>query len=615
MRGSSAESRSRERLRERLERLEGLPVRPGTVRAWLARMGRAPGRGAPPADASWRRLADADPGWALAVPRSEDGWGIVAALPWWRPGPPSHEEALGRIWRHAVAISRFARRLALDAGRPEQDAERMAGLGLLSPLGAWALAAVDPGALAEWLDMADPTRRRAWERQWLGEELAWVGHDLARRWSDDPALEDIAWLQGEGHGAFNPCAGDPAVLSLVQAAVSGAERTPWALWPVPWNRPSPGDIPLRVVMAEVQARCGEPFIAPDAGASEEGASRVASRAVLALRDSERERAADRALIGELAASAPGAGGREDEAGLGRDRELVRSAWGTLRAERARLRRRIAAIQSAARGVLPGGELRIVPPEALLDALAEFAAGAGHELNNPLSVVLGRAQLLLAKTDDPDRARALRAIMAQAQRAHRIVRDLMAFARPTASEPRPCRPDELLAEAARDLAPEAEARGTSLRVDVPEAGSSARLWAPPDTLRFVADALLRNAVEATPAGGTVLVVGRSTPSGVDWTIDDEGPGITPEQIPKLFDPFYCGRSAGRGLGLGLPRAAQLLRRLGGRLEWRSRPGDGSWVRVQAPGVPIQQAQAPSPSSSSPATTPAARGRSAPGIGGG
>jgi signal transduction histidine kinase len=603
LRGSSAESRSRERLRERLERLEGLPVRPATVRAWLARLGRSPERGIAPADAAWRRLADADPGWALAAPRAEDGWSIAAAQPWWRPGPPSHEEALGRIWRHAVAVSRFARRLALNAGRAEQDAERMAGLGLLSPLGAWALAAADLGALAEWLDLADPARRRAWERQWLGEELAWVGHDLARRWSDDPALEDVAWLQGEGHGAFNPCAGDPAALSLVQAAVSGAERTPWALWPVPWNRPSSGDVTLRVVMAEVQARCGEPFIAPDANDSEEEASRIAARTVLALRDSERERAADRALIGELAASAPG--DRGDDAGLGRDRELVRAAWGMLRAERARLRRQIAAIQAAARGVLPGGELRVVPPEALLDALAEFAAGAGHELNNPLSVVLGRAQLLLAKTDDPDRARALRAIMAQAQRAHRIVRDLMAFARPGASEPRPCRPDELLAEAARDLAPEAEARGASLRVDVPEAGSSARLWAAPDALRFVADALLRNAVEATPAGGTVLVVGRSTPAGVDWTIDDEGPGITPEQVPKLFDPFYCGRSAGRGLGLGLPRAAQLLRRLGGRLEWRSRPGEGSWVRVQAPGAPVQQAQVPAPL---PSPAPIARGRS-------
>ena len=70
-----------------------------------------------------------------------------------------------------------------------------------------------------------------------------------------------------------------------------------------------------------------------------------------------------------------------------------------------------------------------PLRGKLDALGEFAAGAGHELNNPLAVIVGRAQLLLSRTDDPESARSLRIMLNQAGRAHRILRDLMFVGRP------------------------------------------------------------------------------------------------------------------------------------------------------------------------------------------
>ena len=93
-------------------------------------------------------------------------------------------------------------------------------------------------------------------------------------------------------------------------------------------------------------------------------------------------------------------------------------------------------------------------QAKLAALAEFAAGAGHELNNPLAVIVGRAQLLLAQEDDPAAARSFRAILAQAQRAHRILRDLMYVARPPEPRPRFCQPEEIV----RSLSPRREGRG-------------------------------------------------------------------------------------------------------------------------------------------------------------
>jgi signal transduction histidine kinase len=101
---------------------------------------------------------------------------------------------------------------------------------------------------------------------------------------------------------------------------------------------------------------------------------------------------------------------------------------------------------------------------------------------------------------------------------------------------------------------------------------------PDALRHLAEILLRNAIQATPAGGKVLV--RSSVQGdeLSWSFIDSGKGITPQEATHLFDPFFCGRQAGRGLGLGLPRAAKLVAQAGGRLHWSSNPGQGSVFQV-------------------------------------
>ena len=215
----------------------------------------------------------------------------------------------------------------------------------------------------------------------------------------------------------------------------------------------------------------------------------------------------------------------------------------------------------------------------LAALAEFAAGAGHELNNPLAVILGRAQLLLPKVDDPDDVRSLRAIIGQAQRAHRILRDLMYIARPPLPRSRLCRPDDLIRNAIRDIKTEAESRGVRItsenREPVPVA------WADPDPLRHAVDVLLRNALEATPTGGTIRLTSTRTGDRLSLSVRDSGRGITPEEGAHLFDPFFCGRQAGRGLGLGLPRVARFLAQVGGELSWRSTPGQGSTFALNLP----------------------------------
>jgi signal transduction histidine kinase len=253
------------------------------------------------------------------------------------------------------------------------------------------------------------------------------------------------------------------------------------------------------------------------------------------------------------------------------------SWAGLVADRAVLERRVQSVVESLRQQIDREDNRL---EALkLEALAEFAGGAGHELNNPLAVIVGRAQLLLARTDDPETIRSLRIILSQAGRAHRILRDLIFVARPAAARPRPCRPAELLRACLRDLQEECSARGIRLVSEIDESAPTGAV--DPDALRHLAETLLRNAIQATPAGGKIVV--RSTVRGdeLSWSFIDSGKGISAVDAVHLFDPFYCGRQAGRGLGLGLPRAARLVAQAGGTLHWSSNPGHGAVFQVHFP----------------------------------
>ncbi len=215
----------------------------------------------------------------------------------------------------------------------------------------------------------------------------------------------------------------------------------------------------------------------------------------------------------------------------------------------------------------------------LQALAEFAAGAGHELNNPLAVIVGRAQLLLGRTQDAETSRSLRIILGQAQRTHRILRDLMFVARPPSLRPRSCRPSEVLRSCLASVREECEARNIRLESEL-EPGEP-QTWADPEALGHLAETLVRNAIQATPPGGKVQVRSQIQGSDLRWWICDSGKGISPAEGAHLFDPFYCGRQAGRGLGLGLPRAARFVALAGGSLHWSSPTGQGTTFQVQLP----------------------------------
>ena len=159
-------------LRRQIERLSGLPLRPSSVRfvAELAARGRGRTLLEPEDTPKSQLVTEIDPGLgARARVRTGavfDALGLIAERPWWTELGGAAGEALGRHWRHAVAVSQAARRLARECGDPEP--EQVARAGLLHGLGRWAVAAVDPQWLADWLAEADPKRRLELERSTLG---------------------------------------------------------------------------------------------------------------------------------------------------------------------------------------------------------------------------------------------------------------------------------------------------------------------------------------------------------------------------------------------------------------------------------------------------------------
>jgi signal transduction histidine kinase len=224
--------------------------------------------------------------------------------------------------------------------------------------------------------------------------------------------------------------------------------------------------------------------------------------------------------------------------------------------------------------------------AKLAGLAELAAGAGHEINNPLAIIAGNAQRLLRTEPDATRGESLQAIIRQSHRIAGILRDLMQYARPPRPDPSPFAVTELLQGVREDLAVLATERRVQLEVDPIPAG----VWidADPKQLRNALGAIVRNAIEAASLmkEDELLPLVTGAHSGTRWArvsceagaadadvtivVEDSGPGLTPEVAEHAFDPFYCGRSAGRGRGLGLSTAWQLVRQNGGEVHFVPNP---------------------------------------------
>ena len=227
-------------------------------------------------------------------------------------------------------------------------------------------------------------------------------------------------------------------------------------------------------------------------------------------------------------------------------------------------------------------------EAKLRALAEFAAGAGHEINNPVATIAGHVQLLLAGETDPERRQALLTIGGQAYRIRDMIGDAMLFARPPQPQPQAGDLAAALRESVQKVLPEAERAGIRMECRTPAV--PVPIWADPVQLRIVIGSLLKNSLEAVSRGGEIeLQAAATTLSGGEpaalLTLRDDGAGLSATDREHLFDPFYSGRQAGRGLGFGLSKCWRIVTLHGGTIAAESSSGQGVAFTVRWPAVSI------------------------------
>lgn len=222
----------------------------------------------------------------------------------------------------------------------------------------------------------------------------------------------------------------------------------------------------------------------------------------------------------------------------------------------------------------------------LEALGELAYGASHEINNPLANISTRAQTLLRDEADPERRRTLAVINTQAFRANEMIADMMLFARPPRLDRTPTELVAIAQQVINELTPEAELQGTQLRLG--SSGPNLLIAVDPTQLSVALRAVCLNAVQAIGAGGEVeisilpRVDGARTPGR--WhciAVRDTGPGITDEVRRHLFDPFFSGREAGRGLGFGLSKCWRIITEHGGYVEVDSVLEAGTTMRLWLP----------------------------------
>ena len=217
----------------------------------------------------------------------------------------------------------------------------------------------------------------------------------------------------------------------------------------------------------------------------------------------------------------------------------------------------------------------------LAALGMLAAGVAHEVNTPITGISSYAQMLLADTPQSDpHYEILKKVERQTFRAARIVNNLLEFARNRQKEKKPVALTPLLAESL-DLLGERRAK-RKIELD----------WTPPQEevlvmgcdgeLQQVFTNLIVNALDAmNERGGRLSICLGANGSKVTVRVCDTGPGIPPEKIERIFQPFYSTKLNRGGTGLGLSISYDIVQRHGGDLRVESRPGEGACFVVELP----------------------------------
>jgi signal transduction histidine kinase/CheY-like chemotaxis protein len=246
-------------------------------------------------------------------------------------------------------------------------------------------------------------------------------------------------------------------------------------------------------------------------------------------------------------------------------------------------------------MLKDTQARLVQSEKLA-AIGELVAGVAHELNNPLTSVVLYAQMLLSQSKNVEFNHDLDTIVNEAQRASKIVRGLLGFARQHPVERKPVQINSIL-QSTMELV-SYELRTHNIQAVTQYAPDLPFTMADLHQLQQVFINLLTNsrqAMEGVKPHGLINIISQVSPSifsipqsGVSpvirITFQDNGPGIPPENLSHVFDPFFTTKEFGQGTGLGLSVCHGIISEHGGHIWVESEPGQGATFFIELPIIP-------------------------------
>lgn len=460
----------------------------------------------------------------------------IRHVDWNLPGP---DVVYRTCYHQALLASRLAERVGCDV-------DRAWIAGFLTPLGWLAVTAADPGRSKTDLDdLAKAPNASAWQQRAWGHDHTAIARRLSRAWRLPVWLSAIIGHLGLPANIAERLGAPPKLFHLVQMAVLlQQQREPDLKLPVGGTL---GDLAasLQLKVSEAEAIAAQTL---------QPAAPVTSW----------EAPATQPLLADLLHMALEQR-RQNEAGwIERVQQDMDRLHDALLQQNTNDEERLQAMK--------------------LSALAEFAAGAGHEINNPLAVISGQTQYVIKQLDwfnvpadeivnvgeylENLRLKigpSLQKIIGQTQRIHAILTDLMQFARPSASKLQTVSVKELMHDVTQSLTPLARERTVELVCAEP--AGELRIEADSAQARAALTSLLRNAIEAAPANGQAAVRAQTDgKQNVELVVEDNGQSPAAAVREHLFDPFFSGRSAGRGRGMGLPTAWRLARQQGGDVRY-------------------------------------------------
>jgi two-component system sensor histidine kinase AtoS len=207
----------------------------------------------------------------------------------------------------------------------------------------------------------------------------------------------------------------------------------------------------------------------------------------------------------------------------------------------------------------------------------LAAGAAHEIRNPLTVIYGFIQLLQQRLPDEERDRHyLPLILQEIERVNKIVTELLMLSKPSQPNYR----EVALAQVLDSILPLIKAEATLHGIEIVDlCDKETRMPVDVEQLKQILLNLMKNSIEAMRQGGVLTVENRVDENYVNIHIRDTGEGIPPEHLNRIFDPFFSLKEDGTGLGLPITR--RMVENHGGDMRIFSKVGEGTEIVISLP----------------------------------